>query len=289
MVFLLEVVSMLDFKKRLWIVKQKEKGKLTDAKIAVSQQITRRAVQKIWHNYKLYGSDILRDKPKGRKVDAIPLAIQEDIIRLRKKDYGIHKIRGLLEQKDVYISRRKITKVLKRCNLHIPNPKKGRRYDYIRWERKHSNSLWQTDYCWIEKLECWLTAWLDDHSRLITSAEYVKHATTDNSLKVFEKGVRKYGLPRETLSDRGTQYYPNLGETCIFLKYMNSKKVNHIYASIKKPTTCGKMERWWKTHNDERWEFASLQRFVHYYNYQRPHMSLGWLTPYEVWERDLKV
>lgn len=280
---------MLNFKKKLWIVKQKEVGGLTDSEIAISQRITRRHVQRIWSNYKKEGLRFLKDKPIGRKVDEIPKEIQNKILSLRKNDYGIIKIAGLLKQEGIEVSKRKVIRVLKENNLYVQEPEKGRRYNYIRWERKHSNSLWQTDYCWISKLDCWLTAWLDDHSRLITAAEYVTEATTDNSLRIFERGVKRYGLPKETLSDRGSQYYANLGETCRFLEYMKSKGINHIYASIKKPTTCGKLERWWRTHNDERWDFSNLKEFVRHYNNKRLHMSLDWHTPYYVWKKDLKV
>ena len=36
---------MLNFKKRKWIIKQKEKSELTNQEIADSQQITKRAIQ----------------------------------------------------------------------------------------------------------------------------------------------------------------------------------------------------------------------------------------------------
>ena len=284
-----EVIAMLNFKKKVWIVRQKEKGVLTDYEIASIQHISRMTVYRLWDRYCNFGVEALKEKPIGRKVDEIPNKIQEDILRLRKEDYGIHAIEGMLKNKNIIISHNKIHRFLRSKGLVKLEPKKGRRYNYIRWERKHSNSLWQTDFCWDSKQDCWLTAWLDDHSRLITAAEYITEATTDASLEVFEKGVKRYGLPKETLSDRGSQYYANLGETCRFLEYMKSKGINHIYASIKKPTTCGKLERWWRTHNDERWNFTSLSKFVNYYNYKRPHMSLDYLTPHEVYVRDLRV
>ncbi len=280
---------MLNFRKKNWIVTQKARGKLTDSEIASVQRISRMTVNRIWCAYQTDGLNALMNKPAGRKIDEIPKRIQDKILLLRRKDYGIIKIGELLDHRGIKVSKRKITRVLKFHNLHTPEPKKGKRYKYIRWERNHSNSLWQTDFCWVSKLDCWITAWLDDHSRLITAAEYLTEATTDNALGVFEKGVRKWGLPRETLSDRGTQYYANLGETCRFLEHMKARGVKHIYASIKKPTTCGKLERWWRTHNDERWEFDSLREFVDHYNRKRIHMSLGYRTPYEVWKRDLKV
>lgn len=280
---------MLSFEKKLWIIQQKEKKVLTDSEIASVQKISRRHVQRLWVKYQNYGEDIFLEKPRGRKVDEIPKLIQDKVLELRKNNYGIRKIEGLLKQENLNLSKRKIIRILKQNKLHIFEPKKSRRYDYVRWERDHSNSLWQTDYCWIEKLGCWLTGWLDDHSRLITSSEYITEATTETSLRLFEKGVKKFGLPREVLSDRGTQYYSPKGERCYYREYLESLGVKVIYASVKKPTTCGKLERFWKTHNLERWNYSSLKKFIEFYNYKRPHMSLGWKPPYEIWKKDFKV
>ena len=278
---------MLNFIKRKWIVIQKSKGHLNDTEIAKAQNTTRMTVNRLWRKYQNGGVSYLQDRTVGRKPTGTPEHVLAKILNLRQQNHGIRSIQGLLEQQGIHVPIKRIHNELTKRNLVIQEPKKGRRYKYIKWERKHSNSLWQTDYCWQEKQQCWLTAWLDDHSRLITSAEYVTEATTENALRIFEKGAKKFGLPRETLSDRGTQYYHNLGETSRFLDYMNSRNVKHIYASIKKPTTCGKLERWWRTHNDERWEFGSLRTFVNFYNYKRPHMSLNYVTHYEVWKRDL--
>ena len=281
---------MLTYQKRRWVIQQVHRQALSITDIARAQKVSRQTIYDLKQGFQQGGLEALKEHPRGRKVDAIPEYLQEQIIRWRKKHYGIHKIRAMLRQDQIDISKQKIDKVLQWHRLQISAPKKGRRYDYIRWERKHSNSLWQTDYCWIERLGCWLTGWLDDHSRLLTSASYVTEATTENAIKLFEKGVKTCGLPRETLSDRGTQYYSNHpGNPSHFFGYMKSRGVQHIYASVKKPTTCGKMERFWRTHHDERWAFRSLNQFVQHYNHSRPHMSLGYKTPYEVWKRDLKV
>ncbi len=194
---------MLTEKKRYWIVLQKAKGVLTDQEIASAQQITRMTVHRLWTSYQRGGREALASRSSGRKIDAIPREMQHRILQLCKKQYGIHKIKGLLQQRGLQISKQKITKILQAHHLDRPAPEKGKRYHYIRWERNHSNSLWQTDYCWVERLGCWITAWLDDHSRLITAAEYVREATTENSIALFEHGVKRFGLPRETLSDRG--------------------------------------------------------------------------------------
>ncbi len=46
---------MLNFKKRLWIVKQKEEGHLKDQEIADSQNVSRMTVNKLWRVYKHAG------------------------------------------------------------------------------------------------------------------------------------------------------------------------------------------------------------------------------------------
>lgn len=270
----------------MWIVKQKEKGKLIDSEIASIQKVTRMTIHRLWVRYNEGGIKALENKKLGRPKQTIPKSIRNLVIEKRRQGYGIRKIEGLLDQEGFHIPHNKIHGILKEAKLVEPEPKKGRRYNYIRWERKHSNSLWQTDFCWVSKLDCWLCAWLDDHSRLITAADYLTEATTDNAINLFEKAAKKYGYPRETLSDRGAQFYANLGETCKFLEYMKAKGVKHIYASLKKPTTCGKLERWFGTHNKERWQFATLRKFVNYYNDKRPHMSLNYLTPYTIYIRD---
>lgn len=278
---------MLDFNKRKWIINQLNK-ETSITKIARAQSVSRQAIYDIKKSYDQFGLNSLQDKERGRPEQQLPSQIRERIIQLRDKGHGIRRIEGLLNLEELHVSHNKIHKLLTRLGMVTPEPKKGRRKNYIRWERLHSNSLWQTDFCWIEKLECWLCAWLDDHSRFVPAADYFTEATTDNVISLFEKGAKKFGYPRQTLSDRGTQFYPNLGETSRFLEHMKSRKVDHIFASIKKPTTCGKLERFWGTHNKERWGFSSLEKFVNHYNYKRPHMSLDYLTPYVVYIRDMK-
>ncbi|MEW6062850.1 MAG: DDE-type integrase/transposase/recombinase [Nanoarchaeota archaeon] len=278
---------MLNFKKKVWIVKQKDKGILTDSEIASAQDVTRRAVQKIYSIYRLNGLQSLNDKPKGRRIDDILYNLQQEILKLRKEQYGVHKIEGLLKNKELIISHNKIHRFLKSKGLVKLEPKKGRRYKYIDWERKHSNSLWQTDYCWIPRYHKWMIAYVDDHSRLCTGASYTNEATTETAINLLDKAINKWNKPREVLSDRGSQFYAAKGESSYYKEYLNSLGIKLIYSSIKKPTTTGKIERFWLTHNTERWRFSSLEKFINYYNYKRLHMSLDYLTPYEVYIRDL--
>lgn len=279
---------MLTKEKKEWIIRQKEKEVLSTKSIADAQDISRRTVERIWKSYQENGASALSQKQIGRQEIELPFAVKQQIIDLRKEGHGIRRIEGLLKLRDMHVSHNKIHKLFKRMNLVVPEPKKGKRKSYVRWERKHSNSLWQTDFCWVERLGCWLCAWLDDHSRFVPVARYLTDATTNNVISLFEKAAKQYGYPTQTLSDRGAQFYAMRGGKSRFVEHLQSKGVEHIYASVKKPTTCGKLERFWGTHNTERWNFSSLEKFLNFYNHQRPHMSLDYLTPYDVFVRDMK-
>ena len=115
---------MLNFKKRKWIVMQKERGCLTDQEIADSQNITRMTVNNLWRAYQQQGIEALKDKPKGRKADKIPENIRKAILKKRKKGYGIRKIEAMLNLDGIRVSHNKIHKVLKEEGLVIPEPKK---------------------------------------------------------------------------------------------------------------------------------------------------------------------
>lgn len=115
---------MLNFKKKVWIVKQKEKGNLTDREIADSQNVSRVTVNNLWNSYKQNGLEILREKPLGRKVDEVSATIKQAILEKRKHGFGIRKIEGLLALDGINISHNKIHRILREEKLVKPEPKK---------------------------------------------------------------------------------------------------------------------------------------------------------------------
>ena len=53
------------------------------------------------------------------------------------------------------------------------------------------------------------------------------------------------------------------------------------------PTTTGKIERWFGTYDREAWRFETLDDFLFYYNQVRPHQSLDYEKPKEVFLGDI--
>jgi len=151
---------MLTIEKKKWIIKQKEKDTISTQDIAYAQNISRRTVERLWKEYREKGIAALQCKQVGRPEVPLAMGVKQYIIDLRKDGHGIRRIEGLLKLKEIHVSHNKIHRLLRRMGKVTPEPKKARRKNYIRWERKHSNSLWQTDFCWVERLQCWLCAWL---------------------------------------------------------------------------------------------------------------------------------
>ena len=79
--------------------------------------------------------------------------------------------------------------------------KKIRRKKWVRYERRHSNSLWHTDYCEIEGKQ--LISYIDDASRYIVGYGIFDSATTDNALAIFRASVEQHELPKKVMTDHG--------------------------------------------------------------------------------------
>ena len=65
--------------------------------------------------------------------------------------------------------------------------------------------------------------------------------------------------------------------------------VQVIHSSVKRPTTCGKLENFHGRYDAEIWVTnGDHGKFVRYWNHKRPNGAIGYLYPVEVFYRDRK-
>jgi len=88
-------------------------------------------------------------------------------------------------------------------------------------------------------------------------------------------------IPKQILSDHGTQFYSEDGGSQ-FTAYLKAHGIEHIMGSIGKPTTQGKIERFFQTFQLYYPRFNNLDRFREAYNH-KPHRSLNYKTPAEIY------
>ena len=82
--------------------------------------------------------------------------------------------------------------------------KQGRR-KWIRYERKHANIMWHTDYKRLDDGN-WFMSYLNDASRFIVWWGLFNEATSEHAVKVPDEAMSKHGKPVSILSDRGTRF-----------------------------------------------------------------------------------
>jgi transposase InsO family protein len=183
------------------------------------------------------------------------------------------------------IGQRTVYRIICRWGLNRPLSEPRKRLRYIRWERPIPNDLWQADWKWVPWLGKWLIAFLDDHSRFVAGAGLYDGATAENALEVLKEAVRRYGTPRQVLTDNRTQFIPSRGEESSFTRALKDMGLEHITSGIHKPTTLGKVERWFFTYKEELSRYRSLEDAVRFYNVIKIHQSLGYRTPIEVYQK----
>jgi len=280
----------LNYKKRVWIVKQYLKG-MSATKIAFAQKIHRRCVYQIINKYKEYDWDGLKDHKTGRTERVLNPKVQDMIINIRKQyRYGACHIEQILKKKGFSISHRQVEKVLIRNNLVEPNIKKQKPRKWVRYELPNPNDLWHTDWTYDPFSGKQLSVYIDDRTRLITSYGIFRRATAENSIALLKSGIADFGKPKSVMTDHGSQFYanhPNADQNNTeFRKYLNILGIKHYLARVNRPQTNGKVERFFLTYKTEFIEdtFSSINDFINNYNEERLHMSLMYKTPKQIWE-----
>jgi putative transposase len=189
----------------------------------------------------------------------------------------------------------RIHAILRKLKLAKRSKDKSQRRKWVRYEKRHSNSMWHTD--WTKLNGKWLIVIIDDASRFIVGWGLFSHATSENSVLVLERAIATYGCPKMMLTGRDTQFYSSpkrqsnvKPKLTAFAECLAGNKIKHILARVNHPQTNGKCERVFGTVKQKVHEFEGLGTLFDWYNNIRPHMSLkdGLETPAHAFLRKMK-
>lgn len=232
----------------------------------------------------------------------MPPAVEARIVEMRRAHpgWGPRTIVARLGREGVspLPGRTSVERCLIRHGLVTPQARKRRRQDYKRWERSQAMELWQMDVVGGVRLadgsEAKIISGIDDHSRFCVSAYVVARATARPTCDALGLAMRRYGLPQQILTDNGKVFTGRFGPggaEVLFDRICRENGIKHLLTAPRSPTTTGKVERWHKTLRAEFLTgktFASiadaqvqLDEWVHTYNHDRPHQSIGMVAPWE--------
>ncbi|MCK5624589.1 transposase [Candidatus Pacearchaeota archaeon] len=246
-----------------------------------------RTLQRWMHKLDYDSNWDLKDKSKRPKTihRKITKELEEKIISIKKQTgWGERKIEDL----KLGISHKSISKILRKYKLTNPPERKKKRIKYIRWQRKHPNSLWQIDHSDQKIKDKYVISVIDDCSRKSLVFTPTNIVTTEVVTKILDDLIKIYGKPREILSDNGSAYGLK-SKHSKFDRWCRKREINHIRSAVHSPTTCGKVERLFQTFKKE-FPFCNSdpELWRMRYNHFRPHTSLDGKTPDEIYH-DFKL
>ncbi len=216
------------------------------------------------------------------------------LIKQSHPDYGCQRISDILKRgPGLQASAGSIAKVLHRAGYQdtslptVPHKPKIRRF-----EREHSNQLWQTDlFTFVLKRQnrrVYMVLFIDDYSRYVVGWSLHASQSTALVIEAFRSAIASYQAPAEILTDNGSQYITWRGKGA-FSKECEKRGIKQIVARPRRPETLGKVERFWGTLWRELLSsaiFADLGearerigKFIDFYNFQRPHQGIDGLVP----------
>ena len=249
-------------------------------KAQFNYEITSRTLQR-WNERLNKTEWDLKDLSKKPRTihHKITAEMESKLIRLRKKTgFGENKLSNY-----VHLGHTTINKILNKHNLTKPNENRRKRIKYVRWQREHPNSLWQIDISDQKVTDKYLLGIIDDCSRYCIALIPLKQISTAIITKILDNIVAVDGKPREILTDNGSVFGLR-SKHSKFDRWCKKRGIKHIRSAIHSPTTLGKIERLFRTIEDEL-KFCSgcLELFRMRYNHFRPHQSLGNKVPADIY------
>lgn len=269
-----------------------------------------RTIYRYYMNYKKDGFEGLKPKRYLNKGThpSVPNKIINSILELKEElpSRSAYKIITLLELsnkvKKGTLKIRTVNRILKDYD-YTSKILQNKTRVYVKHEKDKIGELWQSDVMSATYLPnengdmkaVYLIAFIDDHARVITHAQFAFDATLPRLEDCLKLAIVKYGAPKQLYVDNGKIYISNNFKLIcakLGIRLIKSKPFH--------PEGKGKIEKFWdyvqssfiseiknnKLNNIVELNelfFAWLKREYH----DKVHTSLG-VTPLERWKKSLK-
>ena len=227
-----------------------------------------------------------------------------DEIYTNDSSFGYRRITHILRRDyDIKINRKRTRKYMREMGIHGicpgPNLSKRGKAKYVHpyllrgMNINHSNQVWSIDitYCRMPQGHMYLAAIIDWHSRYLVAYELSNTMDKGLILNLVKKAIATHGKPEIINSDQGSQF------TCD--DYINLLRENNIKISMDgkgQALDNIRIERFWRSLKTERLyheEYSTpkelkaiVKNYIERYNTYRPHQSLDYATPSEVYYKD---
>lgn len=210
-------------------------------------------------------------------------------------------LKKILERKGIRISEYRIRKVMKseglcskygrkRCkNVHTS--KATERYIHenvwaqLKPEERSAMEVWSMDFTEekIQKKKIYTCGIISVNRKILVGYSQDQRCTTALALAALQKAFEEFGRPDMITTDRGAQFTSRA-----FFDMMQENDIIHSMSRPHKPVDNRFIETFWKSMKIEMGKLDLLtpetyrilvDYYINYYNYLRPHSSLGYRPP----------
>ena len=277
------------------------------AQLAAANGVSRGWLYKLLARYRLEGPAGL--EPRSRRPKTSPTRVadlyEDEIVRIRKElvDHGfdagaatIHFHMSTPGREPPSVST--IHRVLLDRGFVTPEPHKRPKSSWKRFVAEFPNECWQADVTHVEVADgvvYEVLNMIDDHSRLCVASKVFITTRSPDVVRTMHKAAERWGYPRAFLTDNGRIFTTPPGhglgamEAELFSLGIATKHSRPYH-----PQTCGKVERFHQTMKKylakqdpattKKLLQGQLNRFVEYYNTERPHRGIARRRPIEAFE-----
>ena len=127
------------FKRKLWCVKQMNKGITPVSDISKFRKIPRKTLYRWLNSYKEFGENGLKNKPRGAKPIEINSKFEKFVVNLWKTNkYGSPKMKIELDKLGFNVSQRQIQKIYNKNELKMNRRKRPSQIKFVKYG-KHSS------------------------------------------------------------------------------------------------------------------------------------------------------
>lgn len=244
-------------------------------------------------------------KPAGPSQETLDLLERIDKLFTAAPFLGARRIRELLERQGIRVSRKRVRRLMKLLGLEAigPSPKTSlpnlqhKVFPYLLrgLQIDHPNQVWAADISYIplRKGFVYVVAIIDWYSRIVLSWKLSNTLDADFCIEALKEAL-KYGTPEIFNTDQGSQFTDGDFVGCLLehgikvsmdgrRRWVDNVMVERLWRSLKYEEVY--------THAYETIAKArsSIAEWFGFYNFQRPHQSLEYMTPCEFHNEGLLV
>ncbi len=247
----------------------------------------------------------------------VPIIDPEQNILLAKLDniytahpfLGSRKLSKLLKIEGYSVGRYKVASLMKILGIQVLYPHKKninttvsnpehKKYPYLlRWLTiTHANQVWSTDITYIRMNHgfIYLVAIIDWYSRKVLSWKISTSMDVSFCTQALQEAIYQYGTPEIFNTDQWSQFTSTI--------FTNMLDANNIRISMDGRWRWADnifVERLWRTikqeevyiksYNSPIEAILSIQQYLIFYNSKRPHQSLNYQTPTDIYEQSISL